>query len=137
MRKAQVVALTARRCGLRETRLTSLVQRLSDAELLPVSKGPPYVDLSPVEIARILIVGLVDEGLAAAPKTAAKYGGLLGPGSTFEESLGHSLARPETFVPSRSGLEIHSGSDAHAVLTLCSADGPRSLVFATSLNRKA
>lgn len=129
MRKALVVALTARRLGVRRTRLTSLVQRLSEARMLPVSSGPPYPDLSPVEAARMLLAGVVDEGIAASPGVVAKYGGLVGPSAILEAALGHALSRPDSLPPVCSSLEIHATDEPYALLTTLSADGPRTVVF--------
>jgi hypothetical protein len=130
MRKSRIVDLLSRRLGVRETRLTNLVQRLAEAGLLPTAKGPPYPDLSPVEIARMLIVAVADEGLGAASATVAKYGGLLGPGASLEEVLAHALSRPESLAPFSSSLEIHTDdTKPYAVLTTVTADGARSLVF--------
>jgi hypothetical protein len=129
MRKSECVNLLARRLGLRATRLTNLVQRLAEADLLPTASGPPYPDLSPIEISRMLLVGICDEGLGAAPSTIEKYGGLRGPGATLEETLGHTLMRPDSLVPASSSLEVHTGDEPYAVLTVITADGARSLVF--------
>jgi hypothetical protein len=129
MRKSECVNLLARRLGVRATRLTNLVQRLAEADLLPTASGPPYPDLSSVEIARVLIVAVADEGLGAASATVAKYGGLLGPGATLEQTLGHALSRPDSLAPASSGLEIHTGDKPYAVFTSVSADGARTLVF--------
>ncbi|MET4804604.1 hypothetical protein [Bradyrhizobium sp. LB11.1] len=129
MRKSRVCDLLARRLGLRENRITSLAQRLAEAGLLPTASGPPYPDLSPVEVARMLIVGVTDEGLGAAPKTTTKYGGLIGPSATLEEVLAHALSRPESIAPCRSSLEIHQSDEPYAVLTTAQPDGPRTLVF--------
>jgi len=129
MRKSQIVDLLSRRLGVRATRLTNLVQRLAEAGLLPIAKGPPYPSLSPVEIARMLVVAVTDEGLGASA-TVAKYGGLPGPGASLEEVLGHALSRPESLAPFSSGLEIHTDdTKPYAVLTTVTADGARTLVF--------
>jgi hypothetical protein len=58
-----------------------------------------------------------------------KYGGLIGPGASLEQTLGHSLSRPESLPPSSSALEIHTGDEPYAVLTTVTADGARTLVF--------
>jgi len=129
MRKSQVVDLLARRLGVRATRLTSLTQRLADAGLVHVSSGPPYADVTPTEVARILLVAVADEGLAAAPATVERYGQLRGRSSTLEAALAHALARPEALPPARSGLELHVGDQPYAVLTTVSADGALSNVF--------
>jgi len=129
MRKSECVNLLARRLGCRATRLTNLVQRLAEADLLPTASGPPYPELTPVEIARVLIVAVADEGLGAAPATITKFGGLPGPGSNLEEALGHTLMRPDSLAPASSSLEVHTGDEPYAVLTTVTADGARSLVF--------
>lgn len=130
MRKSECVQLLARRLGLRRTRLTSLTQRLAEAGMLPVSSGPPYPDLAPVEVARMLIVGMVDEGIAAAPSVVAKYGELVGPNSTMlEGALAHALARPDSLAPICSGMEIHTGDAPHVLLTVVTGDGAATRVY--------
>jgi hypothetical protein len=129
MRKSECVNLLARNLGVRATRLTSLVQRLSEAGLLPTASGPPFPQVSPVEIARMLIVAVCDEGLGAAPATIAKYGGLHGSGSTLEETLGHLLTRPEPIPPSHSELVISIGDAPSATLKMATHDGVRECVF--------
>jgi hypothetical protein len=130
MRKSECVNLLARHLGVRATRLTSLVQRLSEAGLLPISAGPPYPELSPVEIARMLLVGICDEGLGAAPGTIAKYGTLRSGAVDMETALGHALLRPEAVLPAHSGLVIHTGDNPSAVLTTMTPDGSREQIFA-------
>jgi hypothetical protein len=130
MRKSLVVQMTARRLGVRPTRLTSLVQRLADSGMVHTSNGPPYADVTPIEAARMLIIALVDTGLAAAPATIELYGQLRGRGSNLESAIAHALARPESLPPARSGLEMHTDSDSpYALLTTVSADGATTNVF--------
>jgi hypothetical protein len=129
MRKAQCVDLLARTLGVRATRLTSLTQRLADAGFVHTSSGPPYSDVSPTEVARMLIVAIADEGLAAAPDTIRRLGSLLGRGCNLEQGLSHALSRPESLAPCRAGLELHVGDQPYAVLTTTSADGALSNVF--------
>jgi hypothetical protein len=129
MRKSQIVDLLSRRLGVRATRLTNLVQRLAEAGLLQITKGPPYASPTPAEIARMVLIAICDDGLGSAPATAAKFGGLLGPGSNLEQALGHALMRPESLAPSCSSLEIHTSDEPYAILTTVTADGARSLVF--------
>lgn len=135
MRKSQAVDMLARLLGLRATRLTSLVQRLSEAGLLPTASGPPYPDLTPVEIARMLIVAVCDEGLGAAPATIAKYGQLGSASVDLETALGHALMRPEAVLPAHSGLVIHTGDNPSAVLMTMTPDGSREQVFADPWRR--
>jgi hypothetical protein len=130
MRKSQVVDLFARRLGLRATRLTSLAQRLSDADLLPVSSGPPYVDLKPIEVARLMLAGLCDEGLGGAARTVQRYGRLQGRTSSLVESLAHTVQRPESLPPACSGLEIHQSDDQpYALMTVVTGDGATTNVY--------
>lgn len=129
MRKSQVVSLLARRLHLRSTRLTSLTQRLADDGLVHTNSGPPYGACTMTEVARILIAGMVDDGLANAPRTVEKYGGLLGPYSTMlEGALAHALARPDTLPPKFASLELHC-TGPHAVLSTLTPDGMRSAVY--------
>jgi hypothetical protein len=129
MRKAIAVQMVARRLGLRATRLTSLTQRLADSGMIHVSSGPPYADISPVEVARIMLAGLVDNGLAAAPETVRRFGSLAGRSSTLEAAIAHAIARPQLLAPSRSGLELHTGDEPYAVFTVSAPDGALSNVF--------
>jgi hypothetical protein len=126
MRKRQAASMTSRHLGVKLTRLINIMQRLAEAGLLPVSHGPPFPQVSPVEVARILLASVVDRGIAAAPATVARYGGFLGRGSNLEDAIGHSLRRPETLVPAKSSLIIHS---RFALLTTAQPDGRRTDVF--------
>lgn len=130
MRKSQAVAMLARHLNTRATRLTSLAQRLAEADLLPTASGPPYPCLSPVEIARLLIIGICDEGLGGAPRTVEKYGSLLGSKVvTLESALAHALQRPESVPAAHSGLKIVTGDCPSARLVTVSADGSREQMF--------
>lgn len=130
MRKSECVHLLARRLGLRRTRLTSLTQRLAEAGQIHVNSGPPFGDVSPVEAARVLLAGVVDEGIAAAPGTVIRFGGLLGPNSaTLEGALAHALARPDSLPSVCSSLEIHATDEPYALLTTLTADGAKTAVF--------
>lgn len=130
-RKSQVVSLLARRLGcVRATRLTSLSQRLSEAGQIHTNSGPPYGACTMTEVARMLLVGVVDEGLANAPRTVEKYGELAGPNSTtLEGALAHALSRPDSLPPICSGMEIHTGDAPYVLLTTLTADGAKTAVF--------
>jgi hypothetical protein len=130
MRKSQAVDMLARHLGLRATRLTSLVQRASEAGLLPTASGPPFPQVSPVEIARMLIVAVTDEGLGAAPTTIQRYGSLRSAAVDLETALGHALQRPEAVLPAHSSLLIHVSDTPSAVLTTMTPDGSREQIFA-------
>jgi hypothetical protein len=126
MRKAEAVLVLARRLGVKRTRLTNITQRLAEQCLLPISHGPPFPQLLPTEIARMLLAAVVDEGIAAAPATVRRVGGLLGRGCNLEQGLGHALQRPETLAPSKASLIVHATC---AFLTTAQPDGLRTLVF--------
>jgi hypothetical protein len=129
MRKAIAVQMVARRLGLRATRLTSLTQRLAEYGQVHISSGPPYADISPIEVARIMLAGLVDNGLAAAPETVRRFGSIGGRYSTLEAALAHAIARPQLLAPSRAGLELHTGDEPYAVFTISAPDGATTNVF--------
>ena len=130
MRKSQYVGVLSRRLNVRRGRLTSLVQRASEAGLLRTNASRrPDFDVTPIEAARILILAIVDEGLAAAGHTVEKYGQLRGRGSNFEEALGHLLARSEMIAPSRSGLEMHVGDSPYVAMTIVTPDGVTTQVY--------
>jgi len=131
MRKSQYVDVLSRRLNVRRGRLVSLVQRASEAGLLRTNASRrPDFDVEPIEAARMLILAIVDEGLAAVGHTVEKYGQLRGRGSNFEQALAHALARPTALPPTRAGLEIHTDSDSpYAILTTVSADGAKTMVY--------
>lgn len=129
MKKSAFTRVLARRLNIRLGRLNSLVQRAAEVGQLPMAVGTHYPQLEPVELARMVLVGICDQGLSSVDAVISKYGGLPGPGSTLEQSLGHALTRPESFAPSCTGLEVHTGESPHAILTTVSADGARTLVF--------
>jgi hypothetical protein len=131
MRKSQYVDVLSRRLNVRKGRLTSMVQRASESGRLRTNAGRrPDFDVEQIEAARMLILALVDEGLAAVGNTVDKYGQLRGRGASFEEALGHLLARPEMIAPTRSGLEIHTDSDSpFVVMTTALPDGVTTQVY--------
>jgi hypothetical protein len=131
LRKAELAEVISRRLGVRKGRLISLVQRLSEAGQLRTNSSRRLdFDLTPIEAARMLIIALVDTGLAAAPETTELYGRLSGRGSNFEEALGHALARPTMIAPTRSGLEIHTDSDSpYVAMTIVTPDGVTTQVY--------
>ncbi|PDT75744.1 hypothetical protein CO675_20200 [Bradyrhizobium sp. C9] len=129
MRKSECVNLLARHLGVRATRLTSLTQRLAEAELLPTACGPPYPDLEPVEIVRMLLVGICDEGIGAAPKTVERYCGLHCGTIDLETALAHALSRPESVLAAHASLRISTGDHPQAILITVSPDGLREQVF--------
>jgi hypothetical protein len=130
MNKRAFCYVLSRRLGVRKGRIISLVQRLSEAGQISTnySRLPDFA-VSPVEAARMLLVAIADAGLAAAPDTVRRLGGLVGRSSTLEKALAHALARPEALPPSRSCLELHVSDQAYAVLTVVGADGAISNVF--------
>lgn len=129
MRKSECVNMLARHLGVRSTRLTSLTQRLAEAGQLPVSSGPPYPDLAPVEVARMLLIGICDEGIGAAPKTIERYCGLRCGAIDLETALAHALNRPESVLAAHASLRISTGDHPQAILITVSPDGLREQVF--------
>jgi hypothetical protein len=130
MNKRAFCDVLSRRLNVRRGRLVSLVQRLSEAGQIRTNHSRlPDFAVSPVEAARMLLVGLVDEGLAAAPDTIRRFGGLIGRSSTLEQALGHALARPKMMAPSRSGMELHVGDSPYVAMTTVSADGVTTQVY--------
>lgn len=134
MRKSQLADTLARRLGLRLGRINSLTQCAAETDLLPTACGPPYPELSPIEIARMVLIATCDEGLGCVRRTINKYGGLTCTeiNSTFEATLGHALTRPERLPASHSELTIHTGDAPSAVLTVATPDGLREYLFAGS-----
>lgn len=132
MRKSQLAETLARRLGLRLGRINSLTQCAAEADLLPTACGPPYPELEPVELARMVLIGICDEGLGCVPHTINKYGGLrcIEINSSLEATLGHALTRPERLPASHSELIIHTGDTPSALLAVATPDGVREYLFA-------
>ena len=131
MRKSQLAETLARRLGVRLGRINSLTQCAAEADLLPTACGPPYPELSPVELARMTLIGICDEGLGCVPRTIEKYGGLrcIEINSNLESTLGHALTRPERLPAAHSELVIYTGDAPSAVLTVATPDGIREYEF--------
>ncbi|MFK4537926.1 hypothetical protein ABIA00_006109 [Bradyrhizobium ottawaense] len=73
MRKRRACQVVARRLGLNMNRVAALVQRASEAGLLPVATGRARPDLSNLEIARLLIAATADNGLGNVPTTVREF----------------------------------------------------------------
>jgi hypothetical protein len=130
MRQSQLADVLSRRLNVRRGRLVSLVQRARESGWLRTNASRrPDFDVTPIEAARMLILAIVDEGLAAAGHAVEKYSQMRGRGSNFEEALAHALARPKLLAPCRAGLELHVADQPHAVLTISTPEGATTSVF--------
>lgn len=132
MRKAQCVGMLSRRLACRAGRLTSLVQRASEGGKLRTNSGKrPDFDVTADELARMVFLAAVDEGLAQAGGVIQRYGQLrcAATNSTLESMLGFSLTRPERFPPAHSSLTIYTGDAPSVVLRIAAPDGVRDYAF--------
>ncbi|UFW82876.1 hypothetical protein BjapCC829_23085 [Bradyrhizobium barranii] len=76
MRKRRAVQAVARRLGLNVNRVAALVQRVSEAGLLPVTTGSTRPDLSHRQLATLLLAAIADNGLGNAPATVREFAAL-------------------------------------------------------------
>ncbi len=76
MRKTEACAIVARKLNLPLGRVTHLVQRASEGGQLPMGRGGDRPDLSPLELARVLIAAICDRGLGAASQSVQEFSGL-------------------------------------------------------------
>lgn len=98
MRKSAATAIVARRLAVPEGRASSLVQRASEAGLLPTAQGSAVPDLSTADLANVFLAIAVDRGLGVAAASVREFGSLNPSGS-----LGSSRLNDEEILI-RSGL---------------------------------
>ncbi|KRQ03506.1 hypothetical protein [Bradyrhizobium manausense] len=73
MRKRRACHVVARRLGLNVNRVAALVQRATEAGLLPVATGSARPDLTNLELARLLLAAVCDNGLGNVPTTVRAF----------------------------------------------------------------
>lgn len=73
MRKSEACAIVARRLGLSLSRVEALVQRASEAGLLPMARGSDRPDLGSFELSRLLLAAICDRGLGHAAATVREF----------------------------------------------------------------
>ncbi|MCP3412736.1 hypothetical protein NLM16_01325 [Bradyrhizobium brasilense] len=73
MRKSEACAIVARRLGLSLSRVEALVQRASEAGLLPVARGSDRPDLGSLELSRLFLAAVCDRGLGNAAATVLEF----------------------------------------------------------------
>ncbi|MET3991616.1 hypothetical protein ABID65_003256 [Bradyrhizobium sp. S3.9.2] len=76
MRKRRATQVVAHRLGLNVNRVAALVQRVSEAGLLPVTTGSTRPDLSHRQLATLLLAAIADNGLGNAPATVREVSAL-------------------------------------------------------------
>ena len=88
MRKSTATAIVARRLRVPDGRAEHLVQRASEAQLLPTASGSNVPDLGPHEIANVFLAVAVDRGLGSVGRTVSEFANLTGEnGATFGDAL--------------------------------------------------
>lgn len=88
MRKSTATAIVARRLRVPDGRAEHLVQRASEAQLLPTASGSNVPDLGPHEIANVFLAVAVDRGLGSVGRTVSEFANLPGDnGATFGDAL--------------------------------------------------
>jgi hypothetical protein len=73
MRKSEACAVAARRLGLSLSRVEALVQRASEAGLLPMARGSDRPDLGSLELSRLFLAAVCDRGLGNAAATVREF----------------------------------------------------------------
>ncbi|UPJ53334.1 hypothetical protein IVB30_19680 [Bradyrhizobium sp. 200] len=76
MLKSDACAIIARRLNLPMGRVGHLVQRASEAGLLPVARGSDRPDLGALELARLFLAAVCDNGLGRAAATVTEFSAL-------------------------------------------------------------
>jgi hypothetical protein len=76
MRKTDACAIVARRLNLSAGRVGHLVQRVSEAGLLPSARGSDRPDLGALELVRLLLAAICDRGLGNAAATVSEFSAL-------------------------------------------------------------
>ncbi|MGY4313730.1 hypothetical protein [Bradyrhizobium sp. JR3.5] len=87
MRKRRACQAVARRLGLNVNRVAALVQRCSENGLLPVATGSARPNLTNIELARLLIAVIADNGLGNVPATVRDFSALEASGLRFDDWL--------------------------------------------------
>lgn len=76
MLKSDATAIFTRRLGIPAGRAHHLVQRVSEAGLLPTTRGGERVHLSPLDLAHLLLAVVADRGLGSAPQSVREFAAL-------------------------------------------------------------
>ncbi|WP_441280135.1 hypothetical protein [Bradyrhizobium sp. 63_E2_N1_3] len=118
MRKRRAVQVVARRLGLNFNRVAALVQRVSEAGLLPVTTGSTRPDLSHRQLATLLLAAIADNGLGNAPATVREVSALTAGALRFDDWLESAIAGRVNAAPI---LSVVLQLDPAAVTVLTSA----------------
>lgn len=92
MRKRRATQVVARRLGLNVNRVAALVQRVSEAGLLPVATGGARPELSHRQLGTLLIAAIADNGLGNAPATVREVSALTAGALRFDDWLESLIA---------------------------------------------
>ena len=92
MRKRRACQAVALRLGINPNRVAALVQRCSEAGLLPVACGSDRPHLTNLELARLVLVAVSDNGLGNAPATLREFAALESNGLRLDDWLESLLA---------------------------------------------
>jgi hypothetical protein len=88
MRKSTAAAIVARRLRVPEGRASALVQRASEAGLLPTATGSTVPDLGPHEMTNVFLAVVADRGLGTVGRTVSEFADLATEtGETFGDTL--------------------------------------------------
>jgi hypothetical protein len=76
MIRSQAVEIISRRLGLHAGRVAALVQRCADAHLLPKATGRSIPELGALELARLFLAAVCDNGLGNAATSVTEFSAL-------------------------------------------------------------
>ncbi|MCK1279472.1 hypothetical protein [Bradyrhizobium sp. 61] len=142
MRKRRATQVVARRLGLNVNRLAALVQRVSEAGLLPVTAGSTRPDLSHRQLATLLLAAIADNGLGNAPATVREVSALTAGALRFDDWLESAIAGrvnadpilsvvlqldPTAVTVLTSATQLEFGNPAHGATTRVTAISGKAL----------
>lgn len=130
MLKSEVCAIVARQLNRPLNRVEALVQRVSEAGLLPMARGSSRPEMCSIELARIIICAVADNGLGNAAATVASFEALTTESGVSLSDVLDGIIRSDTDAPGDMALQL---SPAAALLTV----GGKQLLFGAGLQAGA
>ncbi|MCK1445871.1 hypothetical protein IVB34_22105 [Bradyrhizobium sp. 2] len=136
MRKRRATQVVARRLGLNFNRAAALVQRVSEAGLLPVTSGSTRPDLSHRQLGLLVIAAVADRGLGNALATTSEMAAIESNGLRFDDWLESAIAgrvnaapilsvvfqlEPAAVTVLTSARQLEFGQSAHGATTRVTA----------------
>lgn len=119
MRKSTAAAIVARRLGVPEGRAAALVQRASEAGLLPTATGSTVPDLGPQEKTNLFLAVVADRGLGTVGRSVCEFANLIaGDGERLGDTLTALFSHGPALAGSATGTMVVRLQPASVSLTL-------------------